>query len=325
MYERSGSKYGLVFFAMLWLSQCCKELVVDALVIPLPVGMRTESIYPYGKNGFLLTNFYDGSVWLFDANDRNMSVVVPPSGLMALGVAESSGFVFVAGGVSRPALRVYDVQTGETVLLCDMVSEGLANDVIADDKYAYFTDSFNPVLYRLDYRNTDACAVDMIPLPVPSFEFNGVSPASNGIAFYAGGLIVTNSGARTFYYIDLQSGDPMVSPPVVYPIVPKGSLPGADGIFIGKNAPDGNSLYIAQPAANSISHWTLTQSENSDESKASTVVNAIHVRTYSCEEFDTPSAVALSKDYFVAPNFDFDAPDAWVPGLQFSIVMYSRN
>ncbi|MCY7358249.1 MAG: hypothetical protein LH609_12490 [Rudanella sp.] len=99
-----------------------------------------------------------------------------------------------------------------------------ANDVtLAPDGTAYVTDSFSPVIYKV---NPDGIASilarDNVRFASPAFGLNGIAYHSNGF------LIVANAGQGKLYKVDLQNGNTTTE------ITGTGALPG-DGLTILNN------------------------------------------------------------------------------------------
>lgn len=326
---------------------------LEGSVMELPEKMRSESVFPLGESGFLLPNFYDGSVSLYDVDSGTLRVVVEPTGKMVLGVAAYNDFVFVAGGEENPALRVYNARSGSLVVQRDALPNALVNDVIADQSYAYYTDSNNPVVYRLDYRafvaehsgedggragregggdgenSAGVDAVLQIAMPEESFRKKSKKACANGIALYAGGVVVSNSDTRTLYFIEPPSERDSTTRPV-YAIMPEGTLPAADGLFIEplSTGTSDASIYISQPKDNSISRYTLTTTTATaadGSTDSHTKVEARFVEQYVCDDFVTPTSIALLNDVLAAPNFNLNAPFSWKPGQSFSVVLFRRR
>ena len=121
--------------------------------IPLPEDFAPEGIaVGYGHQ------FYVGSLTLGDVYAGNLrsgegSVLVDaPPGRSAAGlkVDESHGWLVVAGGPTGHGY-VYDAHDGSEVadLTLTTATATLVNDVVVTRQALWFTDSFNPVLYKV--------------------------------------------------------------------------------------------------------------------------------------------------------------------------------
>ncbi|MEV0627341.1 hypothetical protein [Nonomuraea wenchangensis] len=117
---------------------------------PLPDGFQPEGIAigpgPHAYFGSRAT----GDVYQADLRTGEGSVISKGPGTPTLGLkTDGHGRLFAAGGTGGDA-RVIDLRTG-AVLKSYRLATGAAfvNDVILMGDAAYFTDSANPVLYKL--------------------------------------------------------------------------------------------------------------------------------------------------------------------------------
>lgn len=164
----------------------------------------------------------------------------PPFG--TLGLALSERHLWVAGGNTGTVAR-YDLHDARIVDVFETpeASQTLINDVfVATDGTVYATDSFRPVLFRIE-AGSDVME-PWLDLEGTAFEY--------GEGVNANGLVVTddnaylivvalNSGA--LYRVDLSSQE------VVAFDVEGGPFPGGDGLVL-----DGDTLYVAQQGADRI-------------------------------------------------------------------------
>ena len=98
-----------------------------------------------------------GAVWKGDLRTGAGGVLVPPqAGRLAVGLKQSGGLLFVAGGPTGQAY-VYDATTGAAVASYQLAaSASFINDVTVTKDDAWFTDSFNAMLYRIPLEEREA-------------------------------------------------------------------------------------------------------------------------------------------------------------------------
>jgi hypothetical protein len=129
------------------------------------------------------------------------------------------------------------------------------NDVIVTREAAWFTNSFQPFLYRVPWRNgAQTGPVETVPLSgdwvqVQGFNANGIAATENGKE-----LVVINSTVGKVYRVDPATG-------VASEIVADRELTAGDGILLR-----GNELSVVRNRLNEVVVLKLTQ----DLSSAST-------------------------------------------------------
>lgn len=204
-------------------------------------------------------------------------------------------------------LYVYDGVFGTTVASCAARRQGFVNDVITDRRFAYYTDSFAGVLYRLSLSKLPACDVTIIQLPRPAFNAEAGVFKANGIVKFRGGALVGNSALSTVFFIDLLNENKAQR------VLPIGSIPGTDGYALalrGRKA----FLYVTQNRVGLVSEWRLRMKTRR--------VSAMFLRNITSDAFDFPTTIALNGDTLVAANarFDVASPSAPIPkGVVFSL------
>jgi CubicO group peptidase (beta-lactamase class C family)/sugar lactone lactonase YvrE len=234
-----------------------------AAATPITGGGRVFAL-PTGGGGFpegiafdaATGDFYvgstiDGTIYRGNVETGTVGVFLPGQpGRVSLGLAlDGRGRLFVAGGQTG-AIAVYDTRTGQLLL---EAANGLApntflNDVaVSPTGDAYFTDSFNPLLYRIPATaiprglgtpapapTTDALEVVVdftatgVNLAQPGFNANGIVATPDGRYLL---LVQTNTGA--LFRVDTTTGQ------TIQVDLGSGSLPGGDGLAL-----DGQTLYV---------------------------------------------------------------------------------
>jgi sugar lactone lactonase YvrE len=222
-------------------------------LVPLPDGFQPEGIAVGTGTTFFVGSIPTGAVYRGDLRTGMGDVLVPPSDRAAIGLeADRRRRLFVAGGPLGQAF-VYDARTGASLAAYELAdAPTFINDVVVTGKAAWFTDSFNPVLYRLPLgpggRLPSADAVEVVPLSgdyvhVPGeFNLNGIDATPSG-----GHLIVVQSVTGTLFTVDPGSGAARA--------VDLGGdvVTNGDGILL-----DGTRLFVVRNVQNRIAVVELT-------------------------------------------------------------------
>jgi hypothetical protein len=121
--------------------------------IPLPDDFAPEGIAVGTGSTFYAGSLKDGDIYRGDLRSGAGAMFVDaPPGRQAVGlkVEESRHRLWVAGGITGH-VYAYDTRTGATVADIALAPAGTAlfNDVVVTRRGAFFTDSFNPVLYEV--------------------------------------------------------------------------------------------------------------------------------------------------------------------------------
>jgi hypothetical protein len=278
--------------------------------IPLPNGFQPEGIASGPGTTFFVGSIPTGAIYRGDIETGEGEILVPAQeGRSAIGLKydPNSGLLFVAGGATGFAY-VYDAETGENVAeiqLTDLPS--FINDVVLTGDAAYFTNSFQPIIYRVPLlpkgQFPDTPMVEEITLG-GEYQFTPGAFNANGIAATPGGerLIIVNSTEGALYNVDPATG-------VATRIdLGTGAVPNGDGILLR-----GRTLYVVQNRLNQVAVIRM----NSDFT-AGTITTTI-----SSPLFRVPTTIAgFGKSLYVVnarfgtpptPDTDYDVvrvPDA---------------
>lgn len=196
--------------------------VADSYDIVLPEGTLPEGIeYDSTAGRFLLGSLTYGTITAFDPVSGALSEFIVDEELAStvgihidvnnnrLLVTNSAAEVFfnpASDGMAQ--LAAYDLETGERIFLVDLGAlypEGrhFANDVTVDaDGNAYVTDSFSPVIYRVDLDGNAEVFVE-------NEAFTGQFIGLNGIDVHPDDYVLACVGGR-IYRIDLSADTPEV-------------------------------------------------------------------------------------------------------------------
>jgi sugar lactone lactonase YvrE len=201
------------------------------------------------------------------------------------------GRLFVAGGDAGDA-RVVNAFTGEVLATYQFAGQpAFINDVVLTPDAAWFTDSFNPVLYKvpLDRHGglPDPDQVVSVPLTgdlvfQEGFNTNGISRTPDG-----SGLLVVQSATGLLFRVDPASG--------VTTQVDLGSqaLPNGDGILLR-----GRTLYVVQNVLNQVAVVRLDKAATSGRV----------VAQLTDPRFDVPTTIAEFGNRLYLPNARFTTP-----------------
>lgn len=284
-------------------------------VISLPNGFNPEGLAIGRGTSFYAGSAATGAIYKGDLRTGAGGLLVPPQpGRVATGLAvdQRSNYLFAAGGPTG-FVSIYDAETGAQPAAYQLTTQTptFINDVLITRDAAYFTDSFQPVLYRLPLGPAGslpaASQVETIPLSgdfqmVQGFNANGLESTSNGKY-----LITINSTLGTLYRIDPETG--------VATLIDLGgaSLASGDGILL-----HGWTLYVVRNFLNEIDVVKL----NPDLTSGSVVT------TITNPEFRIPTSIDEFGHYIYVVNARFDVappgtpPD---PNLEFQVVQVPRH
>ena len=279
-------------------------------VIDLPSGFRPEGVVMGRGTTLYAGSLATGAIYAADVRTGEGELLVgPQAGRAALGLEfdNRTGYLFVAGGPTGQAF-VYDTRTGDD-LGAFALAEGaptFVNDVTVTNDAAYFTDSSQPVLYRLPLdaggRLPDPDAAEVLPLTgdfvfvAGGFNANGIEATPNGKA-----LIVVNSTTGTLYNVDPATGAATAID------LGGGSVPFGDGLVLV-----GHTLYVVQNRLNQIAVVALDPGFES---------GAI-VATLTDPDFDVPTTVTAFGASLYAVNARFTTPPT--PATEYWIVRLPR-
>ena len=278
-------------------------------VIPLPPGFQPEGIAVGKGHTFYVGSIPTGAVYRGDLRTGEGEVLVPAqSGRVAIGLKydERTGLLFVAGGPTGFAY-IYDGETGENVDEIQLTTgPRFINDVVITRDAAYFTNSQQPVLYRVPLENNgelpSSPTFEEIPLTgdyvfTPgAFNANGIAATPNGDT-----LIIVNSVDGLLYNVDPDTG--------VATLIDLGgaTVPNGDGILL-----QGKTLYVVQNRLNQIAVVELNSDLTSGEI----------VDTITDSDFRVPTTIARFGNSLYAVNARFGTPAT--PDTEYEVVRVSR-
>lgn len=278
-------------------------------VIPLPDGFQPEGIAVGTGHTFYVGSIPTGAVYSGDLRTGEGDVLVPAqSGRMAIGLKydERTGLLFVAGGPTGFAY-IYDGETGANVDEIQLTTgPRFINDVVITRDAAYFTNSQQPVLYRVPLENNGELPATLQVQEIPltgdyvftpnAFNANGIAATPNGDT-----LIIVNSVDGVLYNVDPATG-------VATRIDLGGAaVPNGDGILL-----QGKTLYVVQNRLNQIAVVEL----NSDLTEGEVI------DTITDSDFRVPTTIARFGNSLYAVNARFGTTPT--PDTEYEVVRVSR-
>ena len=268
--------------------------------IPLPDGFAPEGIAIRGQN-LWVGSIATGDLFRATARTGRGSVVVDaPGGRSAVGLSVRFGKVFVAGGETGEAY-VYSARSGEEIAAYTLTdAPTFVNDVVATPHAVWFTDSINPVLYKipLGRRGAPGNQADVQTVPLAGvryregFNVNGIEATPDGET-----LLIVQSNTGFLFTVDAATGRARR-----IELDDGARVRNGDGLLL-----DGSTLYVVQNFNNRIAVVALERGLRSG-----TVVR--HLRD---EDFDIPTTVAHKAGFLYVVNARFTTPvtedtDYWV-------------
>jgi sugar lactone lactonase YvrE len=197
--------------------------------------------------------------------------------------------LFVAGGLTGQAY-VYDARTGKelaTYALTDR--QAVVNDVVVTDSAAWFTDSINPVLYRVGIAQDGSL---LGPNGVETLQLSGdiayeSGPNANGIELTPDGraFVIVQSNTGRLFTVDMATGQTRAIDLGGERVI------GGDGILL-----DDSTLYVVQGSQNAIAVITL-----SSDLRTGTVTRRI-----TDLRFDTPTTLDQHGAFLYVVNARLD-------------------
>ncbi len=214
--------------------------------IPLPDGFAPEGIAIGAMPFAYFGSTVDGSIYRANLVTGRGRIISQGPGTPSYGLKiDRDGRLFVAGGPAGDG-RVVSATTGEVLASYTFTSEpNFVNDVILTPDAAWFTDSLNPVLYKLPLGGSGELPDqdDVVTVPLTGdvafqegFNVNGISRTPDGT-----GLLVVQTNTGLLFRVDPATG-------VTSTVDLAGEvLPDGDGILLS-----GRTLYVVRNVSNEV-------------------------------------------------------------------------
>ncbi len=253
--------------------------------IDLPANFQPEGIAIKGTTAYFGSRL-DGDIYAADLRTGKGRVITQGPGTPSLGLKiDSRGRLFVSGGSGGDG-RVIDTRTGKVLASYKFTTDPstFVNDVILAKDAAWFTDSRQPVLYKVSGSgkvSTLPLSGDYVHDPV-NLNANGISLTPDGRA-----LIIVQSATGFLFRVDPRTG--------VTRKVDLGSavMTAGDGLLRSND-----TLYVVQNRLNKIAVLDLTRDGRSGRL----------VREITSTDFDVPTTAAFFGHKIYLPNARFTTP-----------------
>lgn len=280
-------------------------------LIPLPDGFQPEGIAAGKGTTFYVGSIPTGAVYRGNLRTGKGEVLVPgQDGRAAIGMKydKRSGLLFVAGGPTGSAF-IYNGKTGANVASIQLTASAdtFINDVVVTKNAVYFTDSFQPVLYRVALRRNGRLPNPLVSKEIPlggDFEFVDGEFNTNGIDARPNGktLVIVNSTLGTLYAVNPKTGEAT--------LIDLGgdTVPNGDGILL-----HGKTLYVVQNFLNQIAVVELN----------SKLATGSVERTITSPHFRIPTTIARFGASLYAVNARFDTTP--MPDTEYEVVRVPRR
>lgn len=285
--------------------------------IPVPNDFQPEGIATGPGATFYVGSLTSGDIYRGSLRTGEGAIFVDaPPGRPAVGmkVERSAQRLWVAGGPTGRAF-VYSTRDGSTVanILLTSAAASLINDVTVTNDAAYFTDTFNPVIYKVPIGpGARIGQPQSIPLSGPA-AVPGDFPNWNGIDATRDGksLIVGHSSRGAMYLVDPVTGASRTIEITGGTITPDT----ADGILL-----DGKTLWVVENFANRLVKIELDPGLTSGRIVAAVTHPLFRVPTTVAEHGNRLALINGRFDLGFPPPFGPGAP----PGTTFDVVQLDK-
>ncbi|GIF75151.1 SMP-30/gluconolactonase/LRE family protein [Asanoa siamensis] len=258
--------------------------------INLPNGFQPEGIaigkHPYAYFGSRV----NGAIYRASLATGRGEIINPGFGTGSLGLKlDDRGRLFISGQTSGDG-RVIDARTGKTLKIWNFTDgTSFVNDVILTRDAAWFTDSQQPVLYKVPFGKHGRLGDRFVTVPLTGdFVFTPGATNANGIARTPDGrdLLVVQSNTGLLFRVDDDGEATQVD---------LGGVPmtNGDGLWL-----EGRRLYVVQNRLNQIAVVDLNRSGT----------RGTVVRTITSASFDVPTTIARYGTRLYLPNARFTTP-----------------
>ncbi len=291
MRHRKLTRVSIVMLAVLSLGVAGSSAGAGTLPerIPLPDGSQPEGLAVTNDGTFFTGSIADGTVFVGDVETGAVRVFAPgAAGRSAAGIEVRGGLVWVAGGETGMAW-VYR-RNGRLIRTYDFDPGGFVNDVVVTRRAAFFTDSFEPFLYRVPIRD------DGLPAgggTVESRPLSGDIEYETG--FNANGIDVDRGRSR-FVMVQSNTGE-------LFDVRPSGrtraidlggeTVDSGDGVLLR-----GRIIYVVQGFLNQVAKVRLSEDFSSGR--------VLSVTTD--PDFDVPTSVDAFRHVLYLVNARFTTP-----------------
>jgi sugar lactone lactonase YvrE len=287
-------RVGVVLAALFLLSPAVSPAVASPAfptTIDLPDGFQPEGI-AIGPGPFAyLGSLADGSIYRANLVTGRGRIISEGPGTPSVGMkTDARGRLYVAGGAAGDA-RVIDTRSGRVLASYQLTTApAFVNDVALVAGSAWFTDSVNPVLYRLSRGRVTTVPITGELVYGTGFNVNGIAPTPDGK-----GLLVVQSNMGKLFRVSFDGVSRQVA--LDY------TLTNGDGLLLS-----GRTLYVVQNRLNTVAVLHLDRHARS----------ATLVTTLSDPRFAVPTTVARFGHRLYLPNARFGTPPT--PTTEYQVI-----
>jgi len=245
---------------------------------------------------FYVSSAGNGTIYRGRLGNPRMHVFLPggqDGRTAATGIEVRDDLLYVSGA-QNARVYIYDTDSGDLVKAFRTKAGGFINDVaITPAGGAFFTDSVNPILYRVSREAAMEPGTNVRKL-WPWLRFAG-TPIRYDEGFNLNGIVSTANG-RHLLTVQSNTGElfriDVATKHVVRVAIAGGDLTNGDGMLLV-----GRTLYVAQNAINTITKVRLS----ADFSSGRIVARRTH------PSFSTPTTLETARGHLMAVNSQFFA------------------
>jgi sugar lactone lactonase YvrE len=257
------------------------------IVVPLP-GFMPEGIEWDADNGrFLLGSLMQGTIFQVaddgtitpllenDGFDSTVGIQVDKANHRLLVANADPTVFFDPEAVGMAGLFAFDLESGEMLFSVDLTAldapEGtryFANDVAVDkDGSAYVTNSFAPVIYRVEPDGNASVFIEDERLATDTIGLNGIDYHPDGY------LLVAVVGSGAIYKIPLENPDAMTQVELSEPLGIDGMILHPNGVLLAIAVTTGDAATQQAVAIQSEDDWaTATVIDRLETGSAATTI-----------------------------------------------------
>lgn len=270
--------------------------------LPTEIVVQQPNLQPEGiewdaaGQRFLLGSLTQGSITSVTLDGTSETLIEDPDLMATVGIevdatnnrllvtnSDPSAF---GGGAGGAALAAYDLEDGDRLFYVDLAplydGTHFANDVAVDaEGYAYVTDSFSPVIYRVDQTGEAEVFFEDDSFASQGFGLNGIAYHPDGY------LLVANTGTGSLFKVPLDAPENITEVETDQPVAIDGMFLDSSGdLFIINNAEDQQTVQ----ALSSEDDWVTA----AVVANAATGGNATTVTVIESEDAVLPAAFYIN-------------------------------
>lgn len=252
--------------------------------ISLPAGFQPEGIATGLRNWAYFGSRVDGDIYRVNLKTGSGRVFSqgPGAGNPSLGMkVDGRGRLWVAGGTGGNG-RLVDGRTGAVLRSWQFVTgTAFVNDVTLTPKGAFFTDSANAQLYRVDRGRVTTVPLTGAIQYTTGNNANGITRSPDGRA-----LLVVQSNVGKLFRVSYRGVAREVD-------LGGTSVANGDGMWLS-----GRTLWVVQNRLNQVAEFTLNRAGT----------RGTLVKLIKDPRFDVPTTIAPYRGRFYLPNARFTTP-----------------